>query len=182
MTTDTRSAPKEWRGRFFEDIEVGGTEHERDDALGRGGLVGEPYALGGLDDCDDRRPFGPEGGDRLRRRLREDDRLELHARHGVDVVHEELGVGAVDADHAPRAVAGRREEVGQQVPRAALLGRDNRVLEVGDDCVGLRRERALELPGVRARREEQGPDVGERCCRHKMWLYVGHSGAVKHLP
>ncbi len=68
----------------------------------------------------------------------------------------------------PRRVGGRCEDLAHELSRRVLLARRDRVLEVGDDCVAVGRERLDELALVAARSEEEGADVGE----------VGGRGAV----
>jgi hypothetical protein len=63
-------------------------------------------------------------------------------------------------------------DTGDDVAGPGLGRRRERVLEVGDDRVCLRRERLLELALVAARREEERAEVGELGSRGR--LYVRH--------
>jgi hypothetical protein len=108
-----------------------------------------------LDDRDHRRALVPEGGDRIGRRLRQDERLQWQLTRCGEVVPEPLRVGAVDPDD-------RRSEPTDELARLVLaVGRD-RVLEVGDDRVGLGNERLRQLRLVGAGREEQRAETVER--------------------
>src|SRR5206468_11567056 len=58
--------------------QVGGAEHECRHPGTRRCLVGEPKALRRLDDRDHGRAAGVQRGQRVRRRLRQDERSEEH--------------------------------------------------------------------------------------------------------
>ena len=117
--------------------------------------------------------FGSHESRRGARRRAPRGRRRAVARPGWSLtLHEAEGRARRPAE-LPAATASRA---------AALAVGGDGVLEVGDDRVGAGGERPLELPGVQkhGRREQQRPDVGEGSRRHEIWLYVRHSGTVKH--
>jgi hypothetical protein len=135
--------------------QVGGAEHERDHTRARRRLVREPQTLGRLHDRDHRRALGAERGDRIGRRLREDERLQGELARRREIVLEPGRARAVDPDD-------RRAEPKNELARLVLaVGRDG-VLEVGDDGVGVRRECLRQLRLVGAGREEQRAESFER--------------------
>ena len=89
-------------------------------------------------------------------RLRQDDPVGRRRRDGGEVRVVPLRPDAVDANEPGRVRLGLRDEPGRQVARRRLLGRRDRVLEVGDDRVGTRLERPHELPLLAARGEQEG--------------------------
>jgi hypothetical protein len=117
--------------------------------------VGEAQSFCRLDDRDHGRAVVAESGDRLGRRLRQDDRLQRELTGCGEVVPEPLRVGAIDADD------GRAEPDDEFARLALAVGRD-RVLEVGDDRVGLGGERLRQLRLVGAGGEEQRAETVER--------------------
>ena len=132
--------------------EVDGADLERDDARPRRGLVGEPDALGGLDDGDNGRSIAAQSVDGVRGRLGQHDPVRFERAHGREVVGEERRLGRIDPDEPQRAPGPCRlaENGLDERSRCIFCGCGDRVLEVRDNRVRSRPERLDELALVTA--------------------------------
>ena len=156
--------------------EVDGPEHERRHPGQARRLVGEAEALRRLDDRDHRRAVGPSAstasGVAFGRTIASSGELA----DGREVVVEELGAGAVDADRL-RAARGspstRRDELARSAFSAGATASSRSATTAS--APGL--ERASQLALVRAGREEERADV--RASAAVAPLYVRHSEHVK---